>query len=413
MKKLFLVLIFVMSFVLVFSSCAPAAAPSAEAPSQAPAAAAPAESAAAPAPAEAAPEATEAPASSAPAEEVDAPAAAQPGAVLKPTDAGYWEGLPYGDVLPLDEGPVKVNGEEKEILIGFSQTAFNHPWRVEMINSAQAEVDRHPNVKMVTTDGNVDVVKQSSDIRDLVAQGVDAIVMSPVESAGLVGAVEEATAAGVPVIVLDRDVFTDKRTVFIGQSNVTMGAAVARQMVEDLGGKGKILEITGLMGSSPAIGRQEGMMSVLKDYPDIEILATGDGEWIREPAVKLMEDWLIAYDEIDAVFSHAEESSWGAQLAIERAGRQGEGIKHYTMDASNEGFVSVKDGTFMADGNYSPYIGQLGIRAALYTLMGQDITGTEDYEYGKQIVLPDLPVVNPSNVDEWIGKGWGDYELPA
>ena len=326
----------------------------------------------------------------------------------------YYDALPYKDVLPLDKGEIKLDGKD-EIVIGFSQTAFNHPWRSEMINSARSEVNRHPNVKMVVTDGNVDIVKQSSDIRDLIAQQVDAIVMSPVESAGLVGAVEEATAAGIPVIVLDRDIFTDKRTVFIGQSNVTMGAAVAQCMVDKLtekygSPKGRILEITGLMGSSPAIDRQAGMMSVLEQYPEIEILATGDGEWIREPAVKLMEDWLIAYDEIDAVYSHAEESSWGAQLAILRAGRSNEGIMHFTMDGSNEGFVSVKKGEFEADGNYSPYIGDLGVRAALYTLMGKEIDGLTDYEYGKKLVLSDLPVVVPENAQEWIGKGWGDYK---
>ncbi len=328
-------------------------------------------------------------------------------------DEAYWKGLPFGDVLPMDAGEIKVDGKD-EIVIGFSQTGFNHPWRSEMINSAQAEVNRYPNVRMIVTDGNVDIVDQSGDMRDLINQGVDAIVISPVESDGLVAAVEEAYEAGIPVIVLDRDIYTDQRTLFIGQSNVTMGAAVAQAMVDDLTEKygkpeGKILEITGLVGSSPAIDRQAGMESVLKDYPDIEILATGDGEWIRDPAVALMEDWLVAYDEIDAVYSHAEESSWGAQLAIERAGRQNEGIMHYTMDGSNEGFVDVKDGVFMADGNYSPFIGQLGIRAALYTLTGKEIAGLEDYEYGKKLVLPDSPVVRAENAEEWIGKGWGDY----
>ena len=193
-----------------------------------------------------------------------------------------------------------------------------------------------------------------------------------------------------------------------------MGAAVAEEMVKALTDKygepkGKILEITGLVGSSPAIDRQAGMMSVVEQYPDIEILQTGDGEWIRDPAVSLMEDWLVAYDEIDAVYSHAEESSWGAQLAIERAGRDGEGIMHFTMDGSNEGFVDVKNGVFMADGNYTPFIGQLGVRAALYTLMGKEIEGTEDYEYGKKLTLPDSPVVTAENADEWIGKGWGEY----
>lgn len=328
-------------------------------------------------------------------------------------DEAYWEGLPFGDVLPMEAGEIEVDGKD-EIVIGFSQTGFNHPWRSEMINSAQAEVNRYPNVRMIVTDGNVDIVDQSGDVRDLINQGVDAIVISPVESDGLVAAVEEANAAGIPVVVLDRDIYTDERTMFIGQSNVTMGAAVAQKMVDDLTEKygepkGKVLEITGLVGSSPAIDRQAGMYSVLENYPDIEIIATGDGEWIRDPAVALMEDWLIAYDDIDAVYSHAEESSWGAQLAIERAGRQDEGIQHYTMDGSNEGFVDVKDGVFMADGNYTPFIGQLGVRAALYALTGKDIPGLEEYEYGKKLVLPDSPVVVAENADEWIGKGWGEY----
>lgn len=354
--------------------------------------------------------ASEAPASEAPASA--APASEAPAAVV---ESDFYKGLPYQDVLPLDAGEIKINGEAKEIVIGFSQTGFNHPWRVEMINAAKAEIERHPNVKMVTTDGNVDIVKQSSDIRDLISQGVDAIVMSPVESAGLVAAVEEATKAGIPVVCLDRDVFTSQKQLFIGQSNETMGAAVAREMVKKLEEKygepkGNILEITGLMGSSPAIGRQKGMQSVLKDYPNIKILATGDGEWIREPAVKLMEDWLTAYPQIDAVFSHAEESSWGAMLAIQRAGRQSENIMQFTMDASNQGFVSVKNKEFLGDGNYTPYIGQLGVRAALYMLMGKEIPGTSSYEYGTQIQLPDLPVVTPENAQEWLGKGWGDYK---
>lgn len=320
----------------------------------------------------------------------------------------FWKQLPFQDVLPLEEGPIKIDGKE-EIKIGFSQTGFNHPWRVEMVEAAKAEVARHSNVSLVVTDGNVDVVKQSNDVDDLLAQGVDAIVLSPVESDGLVNATKRAMEAGVPVIVLDRDVFTDK-TLFMGQSNFSLGQRVAEVLVDKLGEKGNVLEITGLLGSSPAIDRHEGFMSVIKDYPDIKVLQQGDGEWIREPAVKLMEDWLTAYGkgEIDAVFSHAEESSWGAQLAIQRANRVDDGIMHFTMDGSNEGFRSVKNDEFEADGNYTPYIGQLGIRAALYSLMGKEIGGKESYEFGEKITLPDLPVVVKENADEWIGKGWGE-----
>ncbi|MEX2548970.1 MAG: substrate-binding domain-containing protein [Nitriliruptoraceae bacterium] len=317
---------------------------------------------------------------------------------------GY-DALPFTDILPLEEQAI-----DEEVTIGFSQTGFNHPWRVAMLESVLAEADRHDNVRIITTDGDVDIQKQSNDIDDLLAQGVDAIVMSPVESDGLVPAADRVREAGIPLVVLDRDVFTEK-DLFIGQSNVTMAETVAQRMVDDLGGEGKILEITGLVGSSPAIDRTQGMMNIIEEHPGIELITTGDGEWIREPAVDLMEDWLVRYEEIDAVFSHAEESSWGAQLAISRAGRCDEGIRHYTHDGSSAGFESVAEGQFAADGNYSPFIGDIGVRAALMLILGQEIPDGQSYDQpGAYLQLPDLPVVEPENAEEWIPKGWGDFE---
>lgn len=322
----------------------------------------------------------------------------------------FYDKLPFTDILPLEQGPITIDGATPEITIGFSQTGFNHPWRIAMLEAMQAEACRHENVELVVLDGNVDVAKQNNDIRDLMARGVDGIVMSPVESAGLVPAARAVMAENLPLVVLDRDVPSEK-TLFIGQSNVTMAEQVAERMAQDLGGKGKVVVITGLQGSSPAVDRDKGMMNVLAKHPDFEVLVKGDGQWIREPAVKLMEDWLTAHPDIDAVFSHAEESSWGAQLAIARANRCAEGIKHYTFDGSNAGFKSVKAGTFGADGNYTPFIGDIGLRAVLYALTGKEIPGREEYENaGFQLQLPDSPAVVPANADEWIGRGWGDFE---
>jgi ABC-type sugar transport system substrate-binding protein len=216
--------------------------------------------------------------------------------------------------------------------------------------------------------------------------------------------------AGIPLIVMDRDVPTEK-TLFIGQSNVTMAEKVAERMAKDLNGKGNIVVLTGLKGSSPAVDRDKGMKNVLAKYPDIKVLAVGDAQWIREPAVPLMEDFLTAHPKIDAVFSHAEESSWGAQLAIARANRCGEHIRHYSFDGSNAGFKSVKAGTFSADGNYTPFIADIGLRAALYKLMGKDIPGIATYDLpGHRLLLPDSPTVVAENADQWIGRGWGDFE---
>jgi len=326
--------------------------------------------------------------------------------------ADLYSGLPFTDVLPLDEGEIEVDGSS-EITIGFSQTCFNHPWRTAMIESAEAEVARHPGVELVVLDGNCDVAKQSNDVDDLVARGVDAIILSPVESAGLAPAAGRVVSAGIPLVVLDRDVPAEK-TVFIGQSNVEMARDTAERMIEDLGGEGKIVEITGLSGSSAATDRSEGLRQALEDAPGIEVIAVGDGEWVREPAVGIMDDWLTKFDEIDAVFSHAEESSWGAQQAIANAGRCGDGIRHYTHDGSSPGFEAVAAGDFQADGNYSPFIGDIGVRAALLALQGEEIADAEAYDQpGVRLELPGLPTVVPDNAEEWIPKGWGDFERPA
>lgn len=334
--------------------------------------------------------------------------------VLGKTTLGSYEDLPFADILPMQKGEVSVDGDAEDIVIGFSQTCFNHPWRSAMLESAEMEADRHSNVDITVTDGNCDIADQNNDVRDLTAQNVDAIIMSPVESSGLAPAATRVMESDIPLILLDRDVPADK-SLFIGQSNVTMAKGVAEQMVEDLDGKGKIVEITGLVGSSPAVDRSKGLKQAIKDEPGIELLTTGDGEWVREPSVKLMEDWLVRYDDIDAVFSHAEESSVGAQQAIARAGRCDENILHYTHDGSVAGFEAVEREQFQVDGNYTPYIGDIGVRAALMKLQGQDILDAEKYdEPGLRLQLLDLPVVIPENAQEQIdmGRGWEYPDFP-
>ena len=323
---------------------------------------------------------------------------------------GY-DSLPFRDILALPQGEVKVSGKDK-ITLGFSQTCFNHPWRKAMLESVLAEVKRHPNVSVVTVDGNCDAAKQSNDIDDLMARGVDAIIMSPVESAGLAPAARRVMAKKIPLVLLDRDVPADK-SVFIGQSNVEMAYETAKKMVADMGGKGNIVQITGLSGSSPATDRATGLKKALAEAPGMTLLAVGDGQWVREPAVKLMDDWLTKFPKIDAVFSHAEESSWGAMQAIKNAGRCGDNIKHYTHDGSGPGFKAVQQGQFLADGNYSPFIGDIGVRAALTALEGKPVQGAKPYtEPGAYLQLPNLPLVTPANAAEWVPKGWGTFELP-
>ena len=104
----------------------------------------------------------------------------------------------FHSVLPLPDGPVAIPGKSGDITIGFSQTGFNHPWRTAMLAALQAEACRHPNIKIVVLDGNVDVAKQNNDVHDLLARGVDAVLLSPVESAALVPAARAVMSAAFP-----------------------------------------------------------------------------------------------------------------------------------------------------------------------------------------------------------------------
>lgn len=322
-------------------------------------------------------------------------------------DALYQE-LPFNDVFPLEDGEIAIDGEVKPIRIGFVQTALNHPWRIAMNESLQAQAERFPNVELIILDGEADAAKQCNCIEDFIAMGVDAIILSPMDSVSFNNACQNITGAGIPLIVLDRDVNNADKTVYIGQSNYAIGYALGKQAIKDLGGKGDVVELTGNVGNAVTIDRSQGFYDAIADAPEIKIIASGDAEFLREPASVLMDDYLIANEKIDAVYSHAEESAWGAALAIMRAGRSGDGIRQYTIDASNEGFRSVESGEFAADGNYTPYIGQVGVRAALYVLSGKTLEGTETYEYGTRYTLPEMPVVTPENVADWLGTGWGE-----
>ena len=146
----------------------------------------------------------------------------------------FYQTLPLTNILPLPDGPVEIDGKVKNLTIGFSQTGFNHPWRVAMLQSLQAEAARHPNIQLIVTDGHVDIAKQSDDIRDLLARGVDAVIMSPVESAGLVPAARGVMQNKLPLVVLDRDVPAERRLLVPQRHLGTRNRGVLEQLAHFL-----------------------------------------------------------------------------------------------------------------------------------------------------------------------------------
>lgn len=328
-----------------------------------------------------------------------------------PADSSGYDSLPFKDILPLEDAALEGHDP---ITIGFSNTCYNVSWRVAMLESVEAEVARHDNVELIAVDGQCDNAKQMNSVQDLLTRGVDAVILSPMESQALVSAADMVREAGVPLIVLDRDVYTDK-DVFIGQNNESTAYKLAQQMIEDLGGEGKLAVITGASGASASIDRQAGLKRALAEAPGIEVVAEGDGEWLPGPSQQLMQDWLVRFGPggIDAVWTDAEDQAWGTLPAIKAADACEPKIKQYTIDGSKAALEDVKSGTFTGVGAYTPRIGDVAVRAAIKLILGEEIEGAKEYgQPGRWLELPDLPIATAENVDELLPSAWGDFEAP-
>ena len=127
-----------------------------------------------------------------------------------------------------------------------------------------------------------------AQIRALVAEGVDLLIVSPNQSHTITPAIEEAFDAGVPVILFDRKIDSDKYTAFIGADNVRVGRILGDYLADILDGKGRVVEIQGLRESSPAAERHKGFAEALAAYPGLELVASDYGDWLQEGGARVM-----------------------------------------------------------------------------------------------------------------------------
>ena len=211
--------------------------------------------------------------------------------------------------------------ESTKYIIGFSQCNSAEPWREAMNKQLIAESTKHSELSLIISDGQQDNSKQVADVENFIVQEVDLLIISPNEAQPLTRVVEKAYDKGIPVIVLDRKVLTEKFTTFIGADNVLIGKAAGEYAANILNGKGKVLEIWGLKGSTPAMERSKGFMQGIVNHPSIEIIYEQDGAWLRRKGREIMENALQRYDQIDLVYAHNDPMASGAYIAAKNANR--------------------------------------------------------------------------------------------
>lgn len=242
---------------------------------------------------------------------------------------------------------LKASPSSIDCTVGLSWNSFLHPYGATTgARTKAAQKQLFPKMKLLVSDGRGDATTQTNGIDDMLAKGVDVIIISPADAAALAPAVKRAEKQGVKVIASDRSVNAPVVT-YIGADNVDTGLVAAKYIAKILKGKGNIVELQGALGASPTIDRHKGFTTVLKKYPGLKVIGSQTANYNRQEGLKVMEDFLQRFGkgEIDAVYTHNDEMSLGAIQAIKEAGRLSE-IKVVGIDGQLSALKAIKRGEY-------------------------------------------------------------------
>ena len=260
----------------------------------------------------------------------------------------------------------------KEVTLGLVLSTLNNPFFVTLKDGAQAAADA-AGAKLIVVDAQDDSAKMVAGIEDLITKKVDAILINPTDSDAVVPAIQKANAAGIPVFTVDRGANGGEVVAHVASDNVAGGQMAAEFLCKAIAGKGNVVELQGIAGTSAARDRGQGfndyMAASCKDAP---IVAQQTANFNRDEGLSVFENILQAQPEIAAVFAHNDEMILGAIQAAEAAGRTG--IIFVGFDAVDDAVAAVQAGTLAATVAQQPAeIGRLGVESALKFLNGETV----------------------------------------
>ena len=238
----------------------------------------------------------------------------------------------------------KGETDKETIKLGITLYSLKNEFTVRIANAAEAKA-KELGVELVVYDGNYDPSTQISQVETMISEGVDGIILNPQDAEACAPCVDKAVAAGIPVVGVNTRVKSDKLTSYVGSQDVTAGEMEMQKIVDLLDGKGKIVIIEGPMGQSAQIERRQGIQNILDKYPNIEVLAEKSANWSRSEGMTVMENWLQAFDQIDAVVAENDEMALGAREAIK--GKKLD-IPAIGVDGITDALTAVEEGNLIA-----------------------------------------------------------------
>ncbi|MBN2617294.1 MAG: sugar ABC transporter substrate-binding protein [Spirochaetales bacterium] len=289
----------------------------------------------------------------------------------------------------------KEKVDDGHFLFGATYMTMNNPFFV-YLNEGIKEVVEANGDKLVAFDPALDQAKQIAQIEDMIAQGVDAIFLNPVDYKGIRPALDLAKKAGIPIINVDAPVFdTDLVDCIVASDNYNAGVLVAQDVMKRLG-SAKVVLLEHPTAKS-AIDRTQSFVDTVKDKPEYEIVARQSSNGQIEQAMPVMENIIQGQPQIDVVMGLNDPTAMGALAALEAAGRS-KNVLIYGVDGAPDAKQMVKDGRITATAAQSPIgIGQQASAAAYKILKGQ---------YVDKLILVPITLIDKSNVDQYGTDGW-------
>jgi signal transduction histidine kinase/DNA-binding response OmpR family regulator len=207
------------------------------------------------------------------------------------------------------------------IKIGLSQCVGTDKWRMTMLRDLRRELSFYPNVSLISKDADNNSTLQINQIDELVHEGIDLLIVSPNEARPLTPVVEELYNKGLPVIIMDRKISSSLYTAYIGGDNYEIGRRIGEYTASLFHGKGKVIEVMGLAGSSPSIERDKGFTDAVQSFPDLKVTARVYGNWLKDSvgqALSVLPPSIL--HNCDVVFAQNDRMALGAWEFFQKNG---------------------------------------------------------------------------------------------
>lgn len=284
------------------------------------------------------------------------------------------------------------NSGEKKIKIGVTMLSMQNEFIVNISDEMNKKAEEL-GVVLISVDAEHSPLKQIEQVESFIAQKVDVIIMNPCEVEASSPAITKALAAKIPIVNVN-SATSIQPTAFVGSNDVESGRIAMKFIAEKLGGKGNIVMIHGFMGQAAQIQREQGAKEILKDFPNLKLIAHQTGEWDRAKSMDLMQNWIQSYGtQINAVFAQNDEMGLGALKALQDAGMKDK-VVVVSIDAIADALQAVKKGTL--DATVFQNAKQQGAGA-----IETAVKIAKKLSYDKELIIP-FQLVTKENIGQFL-----------